>query len=65
MTYSRAALAVFGIIAMLGTADASAARQRDRHPGYQARARIATYAVPARPARVLRTAQGARHARTS
>ena len=65
MTFSRAALAVSILTAMLGAADASATRQRNHRPGHQARPRIATYAVPARPARVLRTAQGARHARAS
>lgn len=63
MTSSRVALAVLGIFVLLGAADASAARQRDRHAGHHARPRTATYVVPARPARVMRTAQAGRYMR--
>ena len=57
---------VLGALALLGTADASAARRRDRHAGHQPRSSIATYTVPTRhTARVLRTVQvrPARHRR--
>lgn len=65
MTFSRVALAIVGIFALLAAGDASAARLRDRHPGHHARPRTATYAVPARSMRVMRTAQRGRGARAS
>lgn len=56
MSTPRILVAALGLLALLGTADASAARRRDRHP----RASVATYTVPVRPPiRVLRVAQGA------
>lgn len=60
MSTPRILAAALGTLVLLGTADASAARRRDRHPGHHARVSIATYTVPVRPpVRVLRTAQGA------
>ncbi len=56
----RILAAALGTLVLLGTADASAARRRDRHPGHHPRVSTATYTVPARPpVRVLRTAQDA------
>ena len=65
MALLRVALAVFGILALQGTVDAFAARHRDHHPGHQARFRTGTYAVPARSARFMRTAQGRHRAHAS
>ena len=62
MALLRVALAAFGILALLGTADAFAARHRDRYSGHQARVRTGTYAVPARSARVMRMVRGGHRA---
>jgi len=60
MTTLRILAAALGLLALLGTPDASAARRRDRHPGHHPRASTATYTVPVRsPVRVLRMARGA------
>lgn len=57
MSTPRILAAAFGILILLGTADASAARRR--YPGHHPRASTATYTVPVRPlVRVLRMARG-------
>lgn len=64
MRTTRLLMATLGIAALLGAADASAARNRDqRHAGHRPRVGTATYSVPARPhARVLRMAHIPRQA---
>lgn len=60
MSTPRILAVALGALVLLGTADASAARRRDRHPGHHPRVSTATYTVHARPpVRVLRMAQGA------
>ncbi len=60
MSVPRILAAALGLVAPLGTADASAARCRDRHPGHHPHASTATCTVPVRPSvRVLRMARGA------
>lgn len=62
MSILRILAAAVALLAAAGAADASAARRRDRHPGHHPRASTATYTMPARPARVLRTAHRTRDA---
>ena len=61
MNAARILAAALGGLVLLATADAHAARRRDRHSGHQPRFNAATYTVPARsPVRVLRMARAAR-----
>ncbi len=54
----RLVAAALGVLMLVSTADAEAARRRDRHPGHQPRVKTATYTVPARPpVRILRTTE--------